>query len=91
MTPPKPDPETLGERIRRMRRRARWTQAELGAAADVHPNTVARLERGAIENPSSDELDRLARALQVTTDFLLRGTSWPAGTAAYEAMAVPAR
>ena len=62
---------TLGERVLVLRRRLKWSQSTLGKAADIDSNTIARLERGEMQELSSTRIVRLARALQVSTDVLL--------------------
>jgi transcriptional regulator with XRE-family HTH domain len=62
---------TLGERILVLRRRLKWSQNTLGRAADIDGNTIARLERGEMQELSSTRIVRLAKALQVSTDVLL--------------------
>ncbi|HZV73103.1 MAG TPA: helix-turn-helix transcriptional regulator [Conexibacter sp.] len=48
---PAPDEKLkqLGRTIRRMRRERELSQEAVAAAADVHPNQVGRLERGAAD------------------------------------------
>lgn len=60
---------TLGARIRAAREAAEMTQAALGLACSVTPNTIARIERGEQE-PASLLLGAIARALAVTADHL---------------------
>ncbi len=60
---------TLGARIRAAREAAEMTQADLGRACSVAPNTIARIERGEQE-PASLLLGAIARALAVTADHL---------------------
>ena len=60
----------LGTRIRAAREAAEMTQAELGRATAVAPNTIARIERGEQE-PASLLLGTIALALGVTADHLL--------------------
>jgi transcriptional regulator with XRE-family HTH domain len=62
---------TLGEKVHLLRRRLGWTQRELGQAAQVNANTIARLERGEIPDPGGQLILRLARALDTSTDYLL--------------------
>lgn len=62
---------TFGERIGVLRRRQGLTQRELGQESGVHPNTIARLERGRLRDLPGAAVARVARALGTTTDFLL--------------------
>ena len=86
---------TLGEKIHLLRRRLKWTQRELGQAAQINANTIARLERGEITDPSGQIILRLARALETSTDYLLGRCEdeprklWPPGTATAWRRAVP--
>ena len=87
---------TLGEKIHLLRRRLRWTQRELGQAAQINANTIARLERGEITDPSGQMILRLARALETSTDYLLGRCDdepselWPTGIAKAWWHAIPA-
>jgi transcriptional regulator with XRE-family HTH domain len=62
---------TFGERIGVLRRRQGMTQRELGEESGVHPNTIARLERGRLRDLPGSVVARVARALGTSTDFLL--------------------
>jgi transcriptional regulator with XRE-family HTH domain len=61
----------LGERVHLLRRRVGWTQRELGEAAGINTNTIARIERSDVKDPGGQMVARLARALGTTTDYLL--------------------
>ena len=65
----------LGQRIRRARQAARMTQQQLAVATGLKQFHISRIESGDIKDVMADTLLRLARALQVTTDFLLSGES----------------
>ena len=81
------DGETLGaigRRIRAARVRARRTQAELAACADLEPATLSRLETG--KRPVSTAiLTRIARELGVSVAELL-GSSAPTATSDEETL-----
>ena len=47
--------------VREARKRAGWTQAELGRHAGVPQSTIARIESGT-RTPSTDMVERLVRA-----------------------------
>jgi transcriptional regulator with XRE-family HTH domain len=57
-------PSGFGPELRRVREGKGLTQKELGDAAGIHPNTVAKLERGEME-PSWQMVLALATALGV--------------------------
>jgi transcriptional regulator with XRE-family HTH domain len=67
-------PRLFGEKLRLLRRRHNMTQVELadqlGLASQGY---IANLEAGQ-EAPSLDLIIRIARVLDVTTDYLLRDT-----------------
>jgi transcriptional regulator with XRE-family HTH domain len=56
--------EMRPEELRKERRRLRMTQAELGAAIDVHTNTIAKWERGEQPIQHSKMLRLALRALE---------------------------
>lgn len=62
----------IRERIKALREKRGWTQNHLAEVSGVPQPTIWRLERGLIRNPKSAVLQRLAQALEVTADYLLR-------------------
>lgn len=60
----------LGTRIAALRLKAGFSQADLAAMINVSPSTIGMYEQGRRE-PSPSILVSLARALDVTTDYLL--------------------
>lgn len=62
--------EIFPERLKAARDMRGWSQSELGARASMPPSSIAHFEAGA-RKPSFDNLARLAKALAVTTDYLL--------------------
>lgn len=54
----------FGEALRRVRAEKGVTQREMGERAGIHPNTVARLERGEVE-PSWQVVIAVSKALGV--------------------------
>ena len=68
------DRQMFGLRIREMREAHGMTQFDLALALDVESNFVSRMERGT-RTCSFEMLVRLAKALNVSTDFLLTGKS----------------
>lgn len=57
------DTVRLGLAIRALRRRARWTQAELAGRAGVSQATVSRVERGELRHQTLNTLSLIAEAL----------------------------
>jgi transcriptional regulator with XRE-family HTH domain len=68
-----PSPDIFQERLRFTRRLRGLEQAQLAAKAGLPAASISHFEKGN-RKPSFDNLRRLARALDATTDFLL-GTS----------------
>ena len=59
------------ERLRITRKNRDLTQKELEAASSVPQNTISRIELGKTEDVNTRTLAALARALNVSTDYLL--------------------
>lgn len=62
--------ETVGERIKYIRRKRGLTQIDLSLLLDVSKNTVSNYERNHTE-PDVNALRVIARKLSTTTDFIL--------------------
>jgi len=61
---------TLAQNLRRLRNKAKLTQAELAERAAVPQQTVSRLELGAAIDPRYSTLRALADVLDISTDDL---------------------
>jgi transcriptional regulator with XRE-family HTH domain len=61
----------LGLNVRDLRRQQRLSQEELAHRADMDRSYISDLERG-VRNPSVKALGRIAEALSVAPDALLR-------------------
>lgn len=61
----------LGQRILLRRRDKRLTQAELGKHVGISGNTIARIERGRIQDLGGSTIAKIAEALDTSTDYLL--------------------
>ncbi|SET95642.1 Helix-turn-helix domain-containing protein [Salinibacillus kushneri] len=60
----------VGKRIIKLRENKGWNQRELSRRVDLNPSVMNRIELG--ERPIKDhELDKIATALEVTTDYIL--------------------
>lgn len=65
------DIQQLGELLRQARLEKAVSARELGERIGVHHSTITMLERGQIEQPRPEKLQRLARALTLdATDVL---------------------
>ena len=69
--------ETVGDRIRTARERAGYSQRELAVMVHWERTLVARYERKLVPDPRGSTLIKLARALEVSTDYLLGLTDDP--------------
>jgi phage repressor protein C with HTH and peptisase S24 domain len=75
------DMETLAARVRSCRKDKRLTQAQLGKAVRVSKQTISAIERGSTLQPAYSTLAAIAKALDVSADWLLtgRGPKTPEG------------
>lgn len=64
--------ENIGERIAKARRNSRRSQKQLAEIIHVEPNTISAYESGT-RRPSLDVVVLLAKALHVSTDYLILG------------------
>jgi len=65
---------TLGENMKIVRMQKKMSQAGLAKLADVHQKNISKYENDGVV-PSALVLKEIARALGVTTDFLLGSQS----------------
>jgi transcriptional regulator with XRE-family HTH domain len=78
----------LGENLCRARRRAGYSQEDLGALANLHRTEIGLLENGE-RLPRIDTLMKLAAALEVRVEALVEGIEWlPPGPPAQGSFAV---
>ncbi len=61
---------TLGENIKFVRIQKKISQAELAKAANIHQKNISKYENDGVV-PSAITLKEIAKALGVTTDYLL--------------------
>jgi transcriptional regulator with XRE-family HTH domain len=72
----------IPDRLRRLREAKGWKQLELEERSGVDHSQITRYERGK-GKPSADTVERLAVALDATTDYLYgRGPEYDSGRAA---------
>ena len=62
----------IGKNIKKLRKQKGLSQDRLSKLSDISYNTVIKLESGGITNPSIDTIQKLAKALNVSVDDLLR-------------------
>ena len=62
----------LGMRLRYLRNQKKWSQEDLALEADINKNYISDLERGN-RNPTLKILERIAVALNITLEELLKG------------------
>ena len=62
----------IGKNIKKLRKQKGLSQDRLSKLADISYNTVIKLESGGIINPSIDTVQKLAKALDVSVDALLK-------------------
>lgn len=61
---------SVGQRLRKLRKAAKMTQAQLGAALGVKPQQISKYESG-IDSLGLENLGKAARLFKVTTDELM--------------------
>jgi transcriptional regulator with XRE-family HTH domain len=71
-THPAGDEASLGKVIRAHREAAGYSVRQLAAMVGIHHGYLARLETGDRSKPTADVLQRLAEALEIDADELLR-------------------
>jgi len=62
----------IGKNIKKLRKQKGLSQDRLSKLADISYNTVIKLESGGITNPSINTLQKIAKALGVLVDNLLK-------------------
>lgn len=67
--------ERIGKNLWRARRRAGFSQEELGALCSLHRTEIGHLEQGR-RIPRVDTLMKIAAVLEVGVGHLLRGIEW---------------
>jgi transcriptional regulator with XRE-family HTH domain len=62
----------IGKNIKKVKKQMGFSQDLLSKFSDIFYNTVIKLGSSGITNPSIDTLQKLARALNVSIDDLLK-------------------
>ena len=63
---------TIANNIKKYRQKLGISQDRLSKIADVTYNTVIKIESGGSQNPTIDPLSKIAKALGVSVDELLK-------------------
>ena len=62
----------IGKNIKKLRQSKGLSQDRLSKMADVSYNSVIKLETGGVTNPTIETLQKIAKALIVSVDDLIR-------------------
>jgi len=62
----------LNENIRKLRKKAGLTQEKLAIKAGVPYTTLAKIEIGVIKRPSVQTIQKIADALGISIDYLVK-------------------
>jgi transcriptional regulator with XRE-family HTH domain len=63
---------TIGKNIKRYRQEKELSQDKLSKLADLSLNTVVKIELDESPNPTIETIQRIAKALEVSVDDLLK-------------------
>ncbi len=63
---------TIAENIKKIRKQYDLSQDRLSKMADISYNTIIKIESGATQNPSIDTTQKIAKALGVNIDDLVK-------------------
>jgi len=63
---------TIAENIKKYRNKIGVSQDRLSKLADVTYNTIIKIESGANKNPTIETLAKIAKALDVSVDDLIK-------------------
>ena len=62
----------IGKNIKKLRQAKELSQDRLSKLADVSYNSIIKLETGGITNPTIETLQKIAKALGVSIDDLIK-------------------
>jgi len=63
---------TIAKNIKRLRKQRSLSQDKLSKLADISHNTIIKIESGAIQSPTMDTAQKIAKALGVSLDDLMK-------------------
>ncbi len=64
--------ETIGDRLKHLRKENNLTQKDMAEKLGIHPNTISMYEKGNRNIPST-MIKKISDAFNISTDYLLRG------------------
>lgn len=64
--------QNLAKNITRLRKAKGLSQEKLARLADVANNTLIKMESGENQNPTLDTLKKVAKALEISVDELIK-------------------
>jgi len=62
----------IGKNIKKLRKQKGLSQDRLSKLADISHNTIIKIESGAIQSPTMDTAHKIAKALGVSLDDLIK-------------------
>ncbi|USG65842.1 helix-turn-helix domain-containing protein [Brevibacillus ruminantium] len=68
----------VGQRIKYLRERCKWSQIQLAEKLGIHNTVLSRIESGEKKSVDNYLISKAADVFEVTTDFLLGKTDNPA-------------
>lgn len=63
---------TIAKNIKKLRKQRGLSQDKLSKLADISHNTIIKIESGAIQSPTMDTASKIAKALGVSLDDLMK-------------------
>ena len=63
---------TIAKNIKKLRKQRGLSQDKLSKLADISHNTIIKIESGAIQSPTMDTAQKIAKALDVKVDDLIK-------------------
>ena len=62
----------ISKNIKKLRKQRSLSQDKLSKLADISHNTIIKIESGAIQSPTMDTASKIAKALGVSLDDLIK-------------------
>jgi len=63
---------TIAKNIKKLRKQRGLSQDKLSKLADISHNTIIKIESGAIQSPTMDTAQKIAKALGISLDDLIK-------------------